>query len=217
MKICIGIISWLPDDQEVREVRLKRLRDLVYKCRFNMEDLHIFIIAQNWKGDEFEPRDYMTIYYYNKLGITGAREELRKRFLETKYDYIICLDDDFELTKCKVDFEGYIKEILRNPGKLFVFKNYLMNLCAMSRYIAEKYPFDTTISAENGTGFEDWVWVSVIEKKEPTHFRRLYHYNLAAKARKDLVEDKYSTWIENSTNKDDLTQKSLKLINELSK
>ena len=217
MKTCIGIISWLPDDEKVREVRLKRLKSLITKCRLNMGDLHIFIVAQNWKEHDIDPRTYLTIYHYDKLGITGAREELRKKFLETDYDYMLCLDDDFELTDYKQDFKEYLRIATKLPGRLIEHKNYLMNLCVMSRYIAEKYPFDTTISAENGTGFEDWIWISVVEKKEPTRVIKLNRFRLAAKERKELVSDEYSTWIDKCTNKDDLTKKSKELIDKLTK
>lgn len=217
MKTCIGIISWLPDSEEVRSIRLKRLKNLIYKCRINMDNLHIFIIAQNWDHTEFKPRKYMTVYYYDKLGITGAREELRKKFLESDYDYMLCLDDDFELTDYKNEFDNYLKIATKMPGKLTVHKNYLMNLCVVSRYIAEKYPFDTTISAEDGTGFEDWIWVSVIENREPTRVMKLNNFKLAARERKELVNDEYSTWIGNCTNKDELTKKSKELIDKFTK
>lgn len=214
IKTLIGIISWLPDEPETRWVRLKRLKSLLYMCEYNM-NLPIIIIAQNWKDVDIGKKDKTTIFYYDKLGITAAREELRKKFLETDYTHMLCLDDDFELNPLPVQFQMYFKRIAQVPDHFIEYENYLMNLCVMPRNIAEKYPFDTSISAELNTGFEDWVWVEVIKKKEPNKYSKISGLSLAAKSRRDLVEDKYSTWITKDVNKDELTKKSLQLIHKL--
>ncbi|MBQ6628015.1 MAG: hypothetical protein IJH65_04285 [Methanobrevibacter sp.] len=46
MNICVGIISYLPDDPEVRQKRLNKLNTLVTKCD-ELFKLPIIIIAQN--------------------------------------------------------------------------------------------------------------------------------------------------------------------------
>ena len=212
MKIIIGIISWLPDDQEIRKVRLDRLKKLIIRCRQNFE-LPIMIIAQNYNGDEFKEYPWLNIFYYDKLGITGARRELRKKFLESAYDYVICLDDDFELNPNKAGADQYLKNIHMRPNFFFEYENYLMNLCAISRWIFEKVDYDENISAENGTGFEDWIFVSVIRKKYPNHYLKLSNLRLPAKSRRELVGDKYSTWQTGDEDKDAITEKSRKIIN----
>ncbi len=215
MKVIIGIISWLPDDDDIRKVRLDRLKELIVKCRQNFE-LPIMIIAQNYHGNEFRETSWLKMFNYNKLGITGAREELRKKFLESPYDYVICLDDDFELSSNKNAYDEYLRILSKTPDCLVEYENYLMNLCAISRWIFEKMDFDTSISAELGTGFEDWIFVSVAKSKYPAHCKKIKNLGLPAKKRSELVNDKYSTWIDSSVDKDGLTAKSKDLIKRLS-
>lgn len=46
MKICIGIISYLPNNQESREVRKNKINNLIDKCN-EIFNLPILIVAQN--------------------------------------------------------------------------------------------------------------------------------------------------------------------------
>ena len=211
MKIVIGIISWLPDDEEVRQVRLNRLNKLIVRCRQNFE-LPIMLIAQNYRDEDMTPRSWLTIYRYDKLGITGAREELRKMFLASTYDYVICFDDDFELARNSIGAKQYLQNIHMRPNFIFEYENYLMNLCAISRGIFEKFGFDKEISAENGTGYEDWIFISTVRNKCPSNYCKLANLGLASKPRSELVKDKYSTWQTGQEDKDDLTKKSLEII-----
>ena len=96
ISICIGIISYLPDEEDVRKVRIARLNDLIYSCNKTF-NLPIIIIAQNWKKeDRVNITQNCTIVFKDKLGITLARETLRKYFIEkTQYSHMICFDDDF--------------------------------------------------------------------------------------------------------------------------
>ena len=93
MKVCIGIISYLPDNSSVREVRRRKMLQLIDTCN-KLFNLPILIVAQNWKDTDI--KSYSPIYntsncqvfkYAKPLGIIGARNELRKKFLESDYDY----------------------------------------------------------------------------------------------------------------------------------
>lgn len=46
MNVCIGIISYLPPDQDIRSQRLEKLNKLITKCD-EIFKLPIIIIAQN--------------------------------------------------------------------------------------------------------------------------------------------------------------------------
>ena len=46
MKCCIGIISYLPDNLEIRKVRVEKLSNLLTKCNL-LFNLPILIISQN--------------------------------------------------------------------------------------------------------------------------------------------------------------------------
>ena len=93
MKTVIGIISYLHDNIEKQNKRLCLLLNLLSKC-YNLFQLPVIIIAQNWKS-ELVRVPWATIYRYDdKLGIVNARKELRRVFLESDYDNLIMLDDD---------------------------------------------------------------------------------------------------------------------------
>ena len=114
METCIGIISYLPDNQS-RLTRFIKLKELIKKCN-NIFDVPIIIIAQNWDDSNINSIKIDTgkviIYNYkNKLGITGARRMLRKYFLESKFDYLIMLDDDSVLVGNYSDGRKYLKQI----------------------------------------------------------------------------------------------------------
>lgn len=192
---------------------MNRLNNLLKRCQQNFSNIHIMIIAQNWKDIVINDNN-IVIYSYDKLGITNAREELRKKFLETDYDWMICFDDDFELNYNPERFNEYLLKVIRNPDCFIEYENYIMNLCAMSRYIARKYSFLNHVNAEDGQGFEDWIYVSIIQKADRDHYRKFSDMQLAAKKRKELVNDKYSTWINSNINKDEMTKKSIEIIKE---
>lgn len=112
MNICIGIISYLPDEQNLRDKRLNRLINLLKQCD-EFFKLPILLVAQNFKNDfNFMPiNSKLYIYNYkNKLGITGARINLRKYFLMSSFDNIILLDDDMKLTN-EDNAIKYLREI----------------------------------------------------------------------------------------------------------
>ncbi len=116
MKICIGIISYFPYDEALRKVRLEKLDAVIKNCNF-LFNLPIMIIAQNWKNLVCNLPNVNVINYETKLGITGARRELRKKFLESEYDYIVMLDDDAKLIGTPEDARRYIHQIHEHPGK----------------------------------------------------------------------------------------------------
>ena len=212
MNMVIGIISWLPDTKDVRKVRIKRLNKLLTQLR-SVCDLPIMIVAQNWKGVEISVTENVTICCYGKLGITGAREELRKRFVNSPYEFMLCFDDDFEIVEDKEKFNKFIRTATLCKDCFVEYENYLMNGCVISKYIAESYPFNTAISAEQGTGFEDWIYVSVIKRTDPKHYVKVNGFGIIPKPRSEFVEDEYSTWQSNTTDKDDITRKSIEIIN----
>lgn len=213
MDICIGIISYLPDEENIRKVRIARLNDLIYSCNKTF-NLPIIIIAQNWKKeDKINITQNCKIVFKDKLGITLARETLRKYFIEkTQYSHMICFDDDFEITKNDKPARLYIQFIKSNPDKLIEYENYLMNLCCLPRTVAEKFTFNTDISPENGTGFEDWIYVASIQRNYPELYKKVKSLNLPLKSRKNLVEDIYSTWITKDTDKNKIDKASREII-----
>ena len=204
--VCIGIISWFPDINTIRGVRIRRLQNLINQCNLLL-NLPIIIIAQNWNDNEIYITDNITVYNYNKLGITGARKELRKKFLESEYDKIIMLDDDMELFNSKDNFKKYLELINKFPA--IEYENFLCNLFAISKDLFSKLDYDN-IEAEKNEGYEDWIYISKLKKEFPNEVAKLTGLKLIPYNRHDLVNDRYSTW--KTANTKDLTEESRKII-----
>lgn len=192
MNICIGIISYLPDEQNLRNQRLNRLINLLKQCD-EFFKLPILLVAQNFKNDfNFMPiNSKLYIYNYkNKLGITGARINLRKYFLLSSFDNIILLDDDMKLT----NEDNAIKYLREIDGKydFYYIKSWLLNFSCISKNGMKKITFEPEIEPEKGLGFEDWVFyekcLKVLNKKVIVSY-------LPVGKRRDYLNDKYSTWI----------------------
>ena len=166
----IGIISWFPENYTERKQRLDRFCKLLEGINKFFPGFPVIIIAQNWKDYIPTPQNNdFIIYHYNKLGILQARKELRKRFLERNYDYLIMFDDDAIISELdKNSIKEYLKRIDQNPNGFAFVKNdnptkfvpyapSQLNLCAISRYIYEREPM-VNIDAQKDEGYEDTLF-----------------------------------------------------------
>lgn len=171
-KKVFGIISYFPNSDtpyhtETRNKRTKRFFSMLYRLESLWPDVDIIIIAQNWQGLELpDIRNKVTIYNYPKLGILNARKELRSKFLESEYDYLIMLDDDAIIESANP--VAYMQEIDNHPNGVGVIRHNKCPLMflAISKYIYAKQPM-VDIDAENGQGFEDDIFVATVFNKFP--------------------------------------------------
>ena len=155
MNKCIGIISWLPDNLEQRNLRLETLNKTLKSCD-EVFNLPIVIIAQNWKDDDIYISKQSVIFHYEKLGIVKARKILRLKFLQSEYDSLIMLDDDCIL---EGDATEYLQTIDDNSDKIIqVFDNWQLKLFAISKenYAQVDMP---DICVENLEGIEDELFI----------------------------------------------------------
>lgn len=136
-KFCIGIVSYFPDDEILRNERQGYCFDLINKCQEVFKDVPIIVIAQNWQGRKIEGA---TIYEYDKLGIYKARNELKKIFLASEYDNLIMLDDDAILTGDEIDGRLYMKEVSNNPNKIGYFQGKFLKLCCIPKEVYKNIP-----------------------------------------------------------------------------
>lgn len=191
----IGIISYLPDDENIRKGRIKKLDNLLYKCSNLFPSINIVIIAQNWK--DYCPKTYGKIWVAvdsdKPLGITEARKSLRRVFLDyCNTDYLIMLDDDCELSG--TSGREYLKQIDDNPDCFIEFNKTLLKLFAISRYIFSQVDYDN-LSPEKGEAFEDRVFVNKLRKKFPDR-RREFKDTLINEI-SISTRDNLSTWYKN--------------------
>ena len=176
----IGIISWLPDNSADRVQRIARFTRLLNGLDTYFGGTPIMIIAQNWKDYMPEPQDNdFIIYKYNKLGILQARKELRNKFLERGYDYLIMFDDDAIVESTKDGLvEEYFRRMDEHPNGFAFVKNpgisdlanlnpYIpsqLNMCAISRYIYEKEPM-INVDPQKDEAYEDNLWSLLLHCK----------------------------------------------------
>lgn len=198
MNKTIGIISWFPDNEEIRRVRKNKLISLIKKC-LEIFNLPFIIIAQNYtKQDEQDilalSSNITLCSYKDKLGITGARKYLRTMFLSSNHDYLIMLDDDCELFGDKYSGEAYLKQIDEHPHMFYEFNKTLLKLFAISKEIFSKEDFED-ISPEKAEGFEDRIFVNKLRKKYPD---KQYTFNKGTLRESSVsTKDTYSTWYSN--------------------
>lgn len=174
-----------------------------------MFELPIIIIAQNWKPGEVRMDNSITVYSYDKLGITGARKELRQKFLESEYDKIIMFDDDFEMLTTVQQVKEFLNICARND--VVKYKDFLLNGFCVTKDILKEVEYKD-VSAENGEGFEDWILVSMIQNKHKVV--TVTNLQLAMHQRAEMVEDKYSTWITAETDKNGMDKATRAILEE---
>ena len=160
-----GIVSYFPDNDnsfhiETRRERTRRCSELLLRLESLWPDIDIMIIAQNWQ--DYTPpkiKNNIIIKSYPRLGILGARRELRKQFLDSNYDYLIMLDDDGRILNA--DPELYMNTIDSNPRGIGVIRHRScpLMLLAISKYIYEQIDMPD-VDPEKGEGFEDDIFVA---------------------------------------------------------
>lgn len=211
MNNVIGIISYLPDDKEKREIRKEKIISLVCKCN-ELFDLPIIIIAQNWKDFSI---DCCQLCRHDKpLGIVGARNELRKVFLNSGYDYLIMLDDDCEIFGTADGVETYLKEIDEHPGMFGTFHGTLLKLFAISKEVFELLDFGDG-RVEDGDYFEDILFVNTLEKKYKDKKFQFSRINLREKS--NNFNDENSTWFHGQYVKREIGDRTRKILGNLDK
>lgn len=209
----IGIISYLPENKAIRQIRQNKLDTLLEKCN-KLFNLPIIIIAQNYLESDiwYYKNKYNNILIYDavvKLGITGARKRLREEFLKSDFDYLIMIDDDIELIGDSG--EKYLSQIDQYPNCFIENNKSRLQLFAISREIFSKHNFND-IEAERGEGFEDRIFFYTLCKKFPEAHKKFINTGIKEKAL--ATADPNSTWYKNQNLKD-MLEKTSKKIEEL--
>ena len=212
----IGIISYLPDDEKIRKHRFSKLCSLLISCNYIFSTLPIIIIAQNWKPEnlnKLKSFNKVTAYEYDKLGIVGARNKLREHFLDSKYQYLIMLDDDdVQLVGNEAQGMEYLRQISLHWDGFWEFDLTLLKLFAIAKPLFSKEKFDENINPENGDGFEDRIFVNKLRVKYP----ELRHVFKVPGLRQISIssKDEDSTWYSNQDIKS-MREKTNNIIDNL--
>lgn len=171
-KKVFGIISYFPNSDtayhtEMRTKRTKRFFSMLYRLEELWPTVDIIIIAQNWQGLAIpDIHNKVTIYHYPKLGILNARRELRKKFLDSEYDYLIMLDDDFIISSSNP--QAFLTEIDKHPDGFGAIRlpPSPLPFFSISKYIYNQIDMPD-IDPEKGEGFEDDIFSAICFAKFP--------------------------------------------------
>ena len=199
MSKCIGIISYLPDDKEIRAQRFKKLCELIETCNY-LFNLPIYIVAQNYSREDidyFEKYTNVTLSdNYMRCGIVGARKKLREWFLTSKYECLIMLDDDCHIIGTQEGAKKYIQELEAHPNSFGEFRGSQLKLFSITKDILSQVDY-TDINPENSEGFEDTIFVETLRNKFPknkfTYSKNTYQLKETSLGAKDVL----STWYTN--------------------
>ena len=194
----IGIISYLPDDEHIRELRFQKLNKLIVSCN-QLLKLPIHIIIQNYKEEEIshlsEYKNVSLSKNYSRCGIVGARKKLREWFLTSAYDCLIMLDDDCELVGTARGGKIYLEELEQHRSGYGEFRGTQLKLFSVTRDLLQYVDFDENINPEKGDGFEDTLFVNTLKRKFP---KRGFEYRGKELSELSLgVGDELSTWYTN--------------------
>lgn len=177
MKLFIGIISYLPNQQIASLQRQERLLRLIDQLNSLFPKEEVIIIAQNWKAFTIKQSNIHLIHK-DKMGILRARRFLRQQLLKTNGDYFMLFDDDAIINAPKGSIEAYKDLMRKNPqGFAFIhgttnkynpYADSQLNLCAISRYILEKEDLPW-VDPQVSQGFEDRIYSSLLHYKYGEH------------------------------------------------
>jgi len=192
----IGIISYFPDKEPDRALRIERFTKLLIKLDQLFPGMPGVIIAQNW-GDFLIPEDTINKYEinsYGRLGILNARKTLREKFLTLTYDWMIMMDDDSIIDGD--DSAEFLQQIDEHPDGAIVmcWEHSQFNMMAISKYIYERSELPD-VDPEKGQGFEDVIFTSTLKAHFPDRIFTFKDCGLKEISFRYTGEDKVpSTW-----------------------
>lgn len=133
----IGIISYLPDNPELRSNRLdKHKRQLEL---FKTLNVPIFIVAQNYRQEELSNIPNINYYVTEKgIGPANARNILLQTFYNSQEDYMMLCDDDIVFYEY-YGIRDFFNELITTPNKFINDLDYIRGV------MASKVPFKQTV------------------------------------------------------------------------
>ena len=189
MRAGIGMISYLPPDEPRRSVRKARAIRTISKCIELFPDVPKIAVAQGWRATEIVPGILFSMH--PRLGILGARRELRDLFLRhTGWDCLIMLDDDAEISGTKEEAESYMEALQSHPGCFGERNGTSLKMFSICRDVFEMADYPD-VDPEKGQGYEDRAFVSMLRERFPG---RWFVYATGPVANDDATSDPFSTW-----------------------
>lgn len=178
----IGIISYLPNDTNLRQKRLQAHHKQIELL--NKLNCQIYIVAQNYRQTDLLKNDNIHyILFDDGIGPANARNELLQRFYNSNEDWMLLCDDDRYFYNY-YDIFTFFKELNNTPLK-FIQLDYIRS------HMASKLPFKKQIYEQplNLTHyvFEDTqtigdTGIAIIKNFKKYYNKELYYTNLKAES-----------------------------------
>ena len=176
----IGIISYLPNDENLRLKRLQAHHKQIELL--NKLNCSIYILAQNYKKEELlNNNNIHYILFDNGIGPSNTRNELLKRFYKSSEDWMLLCDDD------RYFYDYY--NIYDFFSELNITSSKFLQLDYIRSHMASKLPFKKQIYEQplNLTHyvFEDTqtigdTGIAIIKNFKKYYNKELYYDNLKA-------------------------------------
>ena len=135
----IGIISYLPDNEQIRQQRLKYHRKQLEQLL--KLDCEINIVAQNYRYEDFLENENIKYFIFRKgIGVSKARNILLRNFYRSNEDWMYMCDDDAYYYPY-YDIDIFFDELKTTPQKF-------IQLDLIRGKFASKLPFKKVIYEE---------------------------------------------------------------------
>jgi hypothetical protein len=123
-----GIISYLPDDTRLADTRIEaHMKQLEWLRQFQLPTT---VVEQNYGLRLLHPRDSV-IRYTKGIGPSAARNEILKKFYNSRYDWLLLLDDDVRIYEY-YDYTNLIRQMREYPDD---FKKLDGFTCIVPNYV----------------------------------------------------------------------------------
>lgn len=119
----IGIISYLPDEEQLRNTRKLLHQKQLNFFKEHLANVELIVCAQNYKEEDYDSRVDTYIKFGAPIGFSKARNELLKYFYSTSDDFM-CFADDDSYFYPYYDAPSLIKDIEEKPS-LFYKLDYI--------------------------------------------------------------------------------------------
>jgi len=115
MSLMIGVISYLPENEQLRQKRLIARNKQAIWLKDNFPNKTVHVIAQCYKRNELIDYEH-NILFDSGIGVGGARNVLIDMFYQSDYTHLLIMDDDLVLYDYYNPIE-FLNDLDNNPMK----------------------------------------------------------------------------------------------------